>query len=32
MQEAQRQQWQQQALADDLAMQAAAKRMLAPAN
>jgi hypothetical protein len=32
VQEAQRQQWQQQALADDLAMQAAAKRMLAPAN
>jgi putative ubiquitin-RnfH superfamily antitoxin RatB of RatAB toxin-antitoxin module len=32
VQEAQRQQWQQQALADDLAMQAAAKTMLAPAN
>jgi hypothetical protein len=32
VQEAQRQQWQQQALADDLAMQAAAKQMLAPAH
>ena len=32
VQEAQRQQWQQQALADDLAMQAAAQRMLAPTN
>jgi putative ubiquitin-RnfH superfamily antitoxin RatB of RatAB toxin-antitoxin module len=32
VQEAQRQQWQQQALADDLAMQAAAKKMLAPSN
>ena len=32
VQEAQRQQWQQQALADDLAMQAAAQKMLAPTN
>jgi putative ubiquitin-RnfH superfamily antitoxin RatB of RatAB toxin-antitoxin module len=32
LQEAQRQQWQQQALADDLAIQGAAKKMLAPAN
>ena len=32
VQEAQKQQWQQQALADDLAMQAAAQRLLAPAN
>jgi septal ring factor EnvC (AmiA/AmiB activator) len=32
MQEAQREQWQQQALADDMLMQAAAKKMFAPAN
>jgi putative ubiquitin-RnfH superfamily antitoxin RatB of RatAB toxin-antitoxin module len=32
VQEAQRQQWQQQALADDLAMQAAAQKLLAPPN
>lgn len=32
VQEAQRQQWQQQALADDLAMQAAAQRLLSPPN
>jgi septal ring factor EnvC (AmiA/AmiB activator) len=32
VQEAQREQWQQQAIADDLAMQAAAKRMFAPTN
>jgi septal ring factor EnvC (AmiA/AmiB activator) len=32
VQEAQREQWQQQALADDMLMQAAAKNMFAPAN
>jgi len=32
MQEAQREQWQQQAMADDMLMQAAAKKMFAPAN
>jgi hypothetical protein len=32
VQEAQREQWQQQAVADDLMMQAAAKRMFAPTN
>jgi putative ubiquitin-RnfH superfamily antitoxin RatB of RatAB toxin-antitoxin module len=32
VQEAQRQQWQQQALADDLAMQTAAQKLLAPTN
>jgi putative ubiquitin-RnfH superfamily antitoxin RatB of RatAB toxin-antitoxin module len=32
VQEAQRQQWQQRALADDLAMQAAAQKLLAPPN
>jgi septal ring factor EnvC (AmiA/AmiB activator) len=32
VQEAQREQWQQQALADDILMQTAAKKMFAPAN
>ncbi|MBV8102151.1 MAG: hypothetical protein JOZ31_23650 [Verrucomicrobia bacterium] len=32
VQEAQREQWQQQAMADDMLMQAAAKKMFAPAN
>ena len=32
MQEAQRQQWQQEAIADDLAMQAAARNMFSPGN
>jgi hypothetical protein len=32
VQEAQREQWQQQALADDMLMQTAAKKMFAPAN
>jgi hypothetical protein len=32
VQEAQREQWQQQALADDMLMQTAAQKMFAPAN